>query len=204
MRRGRSGIVAVGLVALSLAVAMQGCNATAKQVLQPVALKAGTTLDGHQAPTFSLRDQTGATVSLQQMHGHVVILTFLDATCTTECPITADYLNWTAHFLGKDTKKVGWLAISVNPTNTVHQVETFINKNSVQIPLHILMGTQATLAPLWKAYHIVVHPGSDGDIQHTLGLYVIDGQGHEREWVDGGYDPKALSMDIRAIMNEAA
>lgn len=67
--------------------------------------------------------------------------------------------------------------------------------------LHILLGSSSTLAPLWKAYHIVVQPGANGDVEHTLSLYVIDAQGHEREWVDGGYNPKALAADVEAMIH---
>jgi cytochrome oxidase Cu insertion factor (SCO1/SenC/PrrC family) len=145
-------------------------------------LKVGTVLDGAAAPAFALRNQVGAAVNLQQMRGHVVVLTILDATCTAECPVTAQYLDWTGQFLGKDVQNVGWMAMSVNPSNTKEDAETFLNKNSVQAPLHILMGGEEKLAPLWKAYHIVVQPDEDGDVQHSLGLYVIEAQGREREW----------------------
>ncbi|MGE5335431.1 MAG: SCO family protein [Nitrososphaerota archaeon] len=207
MRSGRSRALIAIMAALALMVVLQGCTASAgpaTQVSPTVALKAGTALDPQPAPAFSLHDQSGAAVSLQQMRGHVIILTFLDATCTTECPITAQYLDWTAQFLGKDTQNVRWLAMSVNPTNTTAQAQAFMTKNAVKVPLHVLMGGQAELAPLWKAYHIQVQPGPDGDVQHTLGLYIIDAQGREREWVDGGYDPRALSADVRTLLRGGA
>ncbi len=202
MRQGRSRMLVAGALAVLLTVALQACGASAPQVSpSPTALKAGTTLDGRAAPAFSLRDQSGATVTLQQMRGHVVILTFLDATCTTECPLTAQYLDWTAQFLGHDTQSVTWLAMSVNPTNTVAEAQTFMTKNAVKVPLHVLMGSQTELAPLWKAYGIEVQPGPDGDVQHTLGLYLIDTQGHEREWVDAGYDPRQLGADVETLLH---
>ena len=206
MRRGSSRMaVAIILTAfVTLALALQGCTASTSQAAQPISLKAGTTLGSALAPPFSLRDQTGAMVNLTQMRRHVVILTFLDATCTTECPITAQYLDWTAQFLKQDAENVGWLAMSVNPSNTADQADEFLTKNAVKVPLHILLGGSSTLAPLWKAYHIVVQPGANGDVEHTLGLYVIDAQGHEREWVDGGYNPKALAADIEALIHNDA
>lgn len=188
---------------IPVVVAVSACGSNAQRPApSPVALKAGTVLDGAAAPAFALRDQVGAPVNLQQMRRHVVVLTFLDATCTVECTVTAQYLDWTGQFLGKDVQNVGWLAVSVNPSNTKEDAETFLSKNSVQAPLHILMGDEAKLAPLWKACHIVVQPDVDGDVQHTLGLYVIDAQGREREWVDGGYDHHQLSADIETPLHE--
>lgn len=211
MRSGRPRtrwLLAAMAMALLLAGSLQACGANGANgagaanvsaSAAQVKFTAGTALAEAPAPEFALRDQTGAIDDLQQMRGHVVILTFLDATCTTECPITAQYLDWTAQFLGKDANKVIWLAMSVNPTNTVAQAETFMHKNQVQVPLRLLMGSQAELAPLWKDYHITVQPGAGGDVEHTLGLYLIDAQGREREWVDAGYDPRALSRDVQAL-----
>lgn len=206
MRRGSSRMaVATTMIAIvTLMLALQGCTAPASRAAQPVKLTAGTTLGSTPAPPFSLRDQTDAPVNLTQMRGHVVILTFLDAVCTTECPITAQYLDWTAQFLKQDAEDVGWLAMTVNPSNTADQANEFLTKNAVKVPLHILLGSASSLAPLWRAYHIVVQSGANGDVEHTLGLYVIDAQGHEREWVDGGYNPKALAADIEALIHSGA
>lgn len=209
--KGRASALVIGALVALLAIALPACATSSAQQAAPpqetpiqTSLKAGTTLDGSQAPAFSLRDQNGMTITLQQMRGRVVILTFLDATCTTECPITAQYLDWTTQFLGNGaTQNVAWLAMSVNPSNTPQDANTFMKKNAVQVPLHVLMGGQAQLAPLWNAYHISVQHTESGDVEHTLGLYLIDAQGREREWVDGGYDPRQLSADIETLLRES-
>ena len=41
------------------------------------------------APGFSLTDQHGQTVTLASLRGKVVLLTFLDDTCTVDCPLIA-------------------------------------------------------------------------------------------------------------------
>lgn len=177
-------------------------NALAQRDTLPT-LRAGTTLSGEPAPAFQLRDQTGASISLDRLRGHPIVLTFLDATCTTECPITAQYLNWTAQFLGPRAKDVVWLAMTVNPTNTPAQATEFITKNHVSIPLHVLLGTQQQLAPVWKAYYIEVIPPPQpgGDVQHTVVTYLIDGQGRERELLDQAYDSKLAAQDLRALFS---
>lgn len=165
-------------------------------------LTAGTALGTSAAPAFALKDQNGATISLAALKGHPVVLTFLDATCTTECPITAQYLDWTAQYLGKPASNVTWLAITVNPTNTSSDIATFMTKNKVQVPLHVLLGTQAQLAPLWKAYYIDVipPPTPGGDVEHTVATFLIDGQGRERELLDQAYDPKAAAHDLSLLL----
>ena len=168
------------------------------------ALTGGTTLGDKPAPAFALTDQTGATITLAQLKGHPVVLTFLDATCTTECPITAQYLDWTAQRLGTRADQVIWLAMTVNPTNVPADVTTFMTKNKVQVRLHVLLGTQAELAPLWKAYYIEVVPPATpgGDVEHTVVTYLIDSQGRERELLSQGYDPKAAAADLSVLLAE--
>ena len=77
-----------------------------------------------------------------------------------------------------------------------------MTKNKVQVGLHVLLGTQAELAPLWKAYYIEVVPPATpgGDVEHTVVTYLIDAQGHERELLSQGYDPKVAAHDLSALL----
>ena len=165
------------------------------------ALRGGADMQGHPAPAFTLTDQHGATVSLESLHGRPIVLTFLDATCTEQCPLMIQWLNWTTQqfMTPQQVGQVAWVGISVNPNNTPAQAQAFLAKNKVAIPIHFLLGSQAQLQPLWKAYFIGVEPGQ-ADVAHTSGLYVIDQQGRERVWMDAGFDPKALATDLRSLL----
>ena len=165
------------------------------------ALRGGADMQGHPAPAFTLTDQNGAVVSLQSLHGRPVVLTFLDATCTEQCPLMIQWLNWTTQqfMTPQQVGHVAWVGISVNPNNTPAQAQAFLAKNKAAIPLRFLLGTQAQLQPLWKAYYIGEEPGQT-DVAHTSGLYVIDQQGRERVWMDAGFDPKALATDLRSLL----
>src|SRR5260370_5020192 len=52
----------------------------------------GFPLSGRPAPDFKLTDQFGQTVSLSSLRGREVVLAFIDARCTTLCPLTAEIL----------------------------------------------------------------------------------------------------------------
>lgn len=197
-----SVIVLIVVVAAIMAIHSRFGGGAANAAGQAPKLVAGTMLNGTPAPAFQLTDQNGATVSLAQFKGHPIVLTFIDATCTTECPVTAQYLDSTAHFLGtKATKDTVWLALTVNPDNTVADADGFIKKNNVTVPLHFLLGTHTQLAPLWSAYHIYVQPSPSGDVQHTVVTYLIDKQGREQEVLDQSYDPKAAAKDVQALLS---
>lgn len=195
-------LAVVAVIAATLAVAH--ARQIAAQQPASSALQ-GTDLHGVAAPGFTLVDQSGATLSLGALRGHPVVLTFLDSVCTNECPITAQFLDETAQLLGaKDTAGVVWLAMSVDPwSDTPTTARAFMEKNKVVVPLHFLLGSETTLRPIWKAYHIAVLQ-TTGDITHTAGLYIIDQRGHERIWLDEGFDPKMLSDDLRTLLEHPA
>ncbi len=188
------------VVVLAVALMVHG-RAGGGSAASPTPALSGTDMQGHPAAAFALADQHGATLSLQSLRGRPVVLTFLDATCTQQCPLMIQWLNWTAQFLTpQQVAGVAWVGISVNPNNTPEQARAFLEKNKSAIPLRFLLGTQAQLQPLWKAYYIGVEPGQT-DVAHTSGLYVIDQHGHERVWMDAGFDPKALAGDLQTLLS---
>jgi cytochrome oxidase Cu insertion factor (SCO1/SenC/PrrC family) len=164
-------------------------------------LAAGTALDGRPAPDFTLQDQNGHSVRLNQLRGHVVVVTFLDAACISTCTVSAQCLDETAQFLGVGTAQVAWLAVSVNPSNTAADAQTFIAKHHISVPLHILLGTPEQLRAVWQAYTIPVSTSGDAAASVTSGMmsYVIDTSGHEREILRQTYDPKTAAHDIREL-----
>lgn len=191
------------LVLVTLSACASGATTSASGGSSSARLS-GTDMRLHPAPAFTLRDQNGAAISLASLPGRLTVLTFLDATCTQQCPIMIQYLNQTTQFLTpQQVAQVNWVAISVNPNNTPAQARAFLAKEKAAMPIRFLLGSQAQLQPLWKAYYIAVAPGTT-DVTHTAGLYLIDQQGREREWEDAGFDPKGLATDIQILLKSGA
>ncbi len=166
-----------------------------------VTLVGGTLLQNTPPmPTMSLKDQNGQTVTAQSLHGKPTVVTFLDMTCTQECPLQAQMLNQTATFMGaQKASQVNWVVVSVNPNNTPADATNFMQKNKVSIPVKVLLGSQAQLKPVWDAYHIWVQP-TPTDVNHTVALFLIDKTGQQRMVFVDGFDPKALSEDLSALL----
>ena len=72
------------------------------------------------AKAFQLTDQHGRTVSLASLHGKVVLLTFLDPVCTSDCPLIAQEFRAAGQLLGASDRKVELVAVVANPV--YHQV----------------------------------------------------------------------------------
>jgi cytochrome oxidase Cu insertion factor (SCO1/SenC/PrrC family) len=197
------------LVVATLLVATQLARRPATSTTNPQgpAPYLGTNLQGAPAPDFTLRDQTGASISLQQYRGHPVVLTFFDSVCPhDDCSLMAEYINATAKDLSqRDASSVAWLALSLNPWHdTPASAATFLKTRQVSIPLHYLLGTEKTLAPIWSAYHMQSILQPDGIVIHSTGLYLIDSSGREQTFFEEGFDPKVVSQQIHQLLTASS
>ena len=190
-------IVAAVLISRTLLVNNQNANAQLK----------GTSLGGTAAPNFTLTDQNGNRVTLSDLRGHPVVLTFFYTHCTDECPLTASKFQSILKSSGAQLNNVRWVAVSTDPVGDTAQTATsFAAKHGLTGTLQYLLGTQAELEPVWSAYSVAVEggattPGQDdaGKVQHTGGVWLIDAQGHERIYLDAAFDPKALADDLKIL-----
>jgi protein SCO1/2 len=168
----------------------------------PSVFTEGADLGGAPAPSFTLKDQNGATVTLEQLRGHPVVLTFFDSVCPhADCSLMAQYINWTAKDLGTQSADISWVALTVNPWHdTPASATAFLKTRQVTLPMRYLLGTPDEMAPLWKAYHMQAILQPDGVVIHTTGVYVIDAQGHERVYLDEGFDPQVLATYLHQLL----
>jgi protein SCO1/2 len=172
------------LVFAVLALALSACAA------QPAASAGSTGYTGTAlnslAEDFRLRDQTGAAISLADYKGKVVVLTFLDDQCQDICPLTAAQLRSAYQSLGSDAASVGFIGINVNEkANQAADVMAATKEWRLDdIPSwHFLTGQAGELEPIWQAYGIEVQPQDQGELLHTMGIYLIDQAGRKRRYI---------------------
>jgi cytochrome oxidase Cu insertion factor (SCO1/SenC/PrrC family) len=139
-------------------------------------------LDGRPAPTFALINQHGRSVSLGELRGKVVVLTFLDDRCGAQCPVLAEELLGAYADLGRAAARVVFLAVNVDLT---HVSPTDLLAYSASYGLSsiaswtFLTGDSARLGIVWKAYGISVGPGPAGTTSSTGALFFITPTGDE-------------------------
>ena len=147
---------------------------------------AGTDLKG-PAPSFTLTDQNGDTVSLSELEGRFVVLTFLDPNCSDICPLTTLHFAQTQAKLDDGlSERVVYLAINVNAASaSLEQVADASQRwRSKELTRwHFLTGDPDELQSVWADYGIVVkpHPDKSGEVIHTPGVYLI-GPNSQRRW----------------------
>ena len=142
------------------------------------------------APGFTLTDQNGNTVSLASMRGKVVLLTFLDPVCTSDCPLIAQEFKAADKLLGADSGHVELVAVVANPVyHSVAYTRAFDAQEGLsRLPNWLyLTGSPAHAQQAWRNYGIAADPGRGRDDRAQRPAYVIDARGHTRAELN--FDP---------------
>ena len=163
----------------------------------------GTDLGGIPAPNFRLTDQFGNQISLQQFKGKPVVLTFLYTHCPDVCPLTAEHLHSAMLELGKDAHNVAVLAVSTDPKrDDVASAMQFSQQHQMTDYWHYLVGTQEQLSPVWANYSIYAQTQQE-NVNHSMAIFVIDKQGHERVFLSSNdFTPAQLTADLKTLLKE--
>jgi cytochrome oxidase Cu insertion factor (SCO1/SenC/PrrC family) len=189
--RSVGAVAAAALILLGAApMAAAAANRTADPILALAIAGDSTALDV-PAPGFQLTDQNGQTVSLASLRGKVVLMTFLDPVCTTDCPIIGQEFKEAGVLLGSADSKVELVAIVANPTyRAVTFTQAFDRQEGLNtVPNWLyLTGSLGQLGQVWRQYGITVENLPAGAMSaHNDLAVVIDRSGHIREEV--GADP---------------
>src|SRR5215469_3586869 len=149
------------------------------------------------APAFTLTDQNSRQVSLASLRGKVVLLTFLDPVCTSDCPLVAQEFRQADQVLGARSRGVELVAIVANPLyRSVGYTRAFDSQEQLAgVPNWLfLTGSLARLQQAWKDYGIAAQIlPAGGMIGHSDVAYVIDGRGQTRTEFDFNPGPGTAS-----------
>ena len=179
---------ALGLIILGAApMAAAQANPTADPILAEAISGSAAPLNFPAKP-FQLTDQHGRMVSLASLRGKVILLTFLDPVCTSDCPLIAQEFRAAGQLLGANARHVELVAVVANPV--YHQVaftQAFDHQERLtQVPNWLyLTGSVPQLRQVWADYGIAAQILPAGSmIGHPDIAYVIDRAGRVREELD--------------------
>jgi len=137
-----------------------------------------------RAPVAGLSDQHGRSISLAQFRGRVVVLTFLDPVCTTDCPLIAQQLSNADHELGAAASRVVLVAIDANPTYLTRSALDAFDRQERLTSLsnwEYVTGPRGELNALWTDYGVNVAASVGGAMSaHSDVIYVLDTSGQVR------------------------
>jgi len=164
----------------------------------------GTLIPAKAAPPTSLRNYLGQSVSLSQYRGKVVFVTFLYTRCPDVCPLIATHLHATEVALGAVNAKVQMLAISVDPKgDTPGAVANFLRVHKLVGRMQYLVGSAATLGPVWAAWHVgaAKDASSPALVDHSALVYGISARGALTTIYPSEFKPSDLVHDAPLLLS---
>ena len=186
-----STVAAVGSIGVIILGAAPMAAAQANPVADTILAQA---IDGNNAPLnfqaapFSLTDQDGHSVTLASLRGKVVLLTFLDPVCTSDCPLEAQEFKEAGQLLGVTDRHVELVAIVANPVNyQVGYTRAFDRQEGLEgVPNWLyLTGSLTQLQHVWRDYGIAAQIEPAGAmIGHSEIAFAIDRSGRVRLEMD--------------------
>jgi cytochrome oxidase Cu insertion factor (SCO1/SenC/PrrC family) len=195
--RSVAAVAALAVILLGAApMASAAANRTADPILAVAIAGKSTALD-IPAPDFQLTDQNGRTVSLASLRGKVVLMTFLDPVCTTDCPLIAQEFKQAGQMLGSADSKVELVAIVANPTyRAVAFTRAFDRQEGLSVVPNwlFLTGSLSQLGQVWRQYGITVADLPAGAMaDHNDLAVVIDRSGQIRQAMSADPGPGTAS-----------
>jgi cytochrome oxidase Cu insertion factor (SCO1/SenC/PrrC family) len=158
------------------------------------------------APGFTLTSQDGRQVSLASLRGKVVLLTFLDPVCTTDCPLIAQEMRSADAMLGAKAGNTELVAVVANPTYTsIAYTKAFTSQENLsQVPNWLyLTGSLSQLADVWHSYGIEVEDLPAGAMSaHNDIAFVISADGTVQQEIsdDPGPGTAATTSSFAGLM----
>jgi cytochrome oxidase Cu insertion factor (SCO1/SenC/PrrC family) len=189
-----NSVAAVGAIGVIVLGAAPMAAAQANHVADPILAQA---IDGDTAPLnfraspFSLTDQSGRPVTLGSLHGKVVLLTFLDPVCTSDCPLEAQEFKEAGQLLGTADRHVELVAVVANPVDyQLGYIRAFDQQEGLAGIRNwlYLTGSLSQLRRVWANYGVAADIEPAGSmIGHSEIALAIDAHGNVRREFD--FDP---------------
>ena len=159
-----------------------------------------------EAPAFVLVDQRGHSLSLADLRGKVLALSFVFTSCSDTCPIVTAKLADIQRRLGSEFgRRVHFMSISVDPlTDTPERLRAYASKFNADIPgWSFLTGTPAQIEDVVRRFGAYARRAEDGAVDHLNLTSLIDSQGRLRvQYLGYRFRVDEMLADLQALLRE--
>ena len=153
-----------------------------------------------QAPDFAgLRNSQGEVVSISDLRGKAVLVTFVYTNCPDVCPLIMTNIRKAQEMLGPAAEDLAVVAVSVDPKgDTAEQVNDYLRRMRLRGKVDWLIGDRASLEKVWTAWGIATRiPRDDPDlVEHAAPIFGISASGRVTVIYDVQVKAEELLQDI--------
>jgi protein SCO1 len=158
------------------------------------------------APGFMLTSQDGAQISLADLRGKVVAVTFIFTLCTATCPVLTPMMSLVQAQLGPDFgSEVVFASITVDPErDTPEMLKLYAQAYGADVTgWSFLTGPRPIIQDLTRRYGVFASTNASGDIEHSLLTSIVDRRGILRvQYLGVRFDPEEFRRDLSSLMRE--
>ncbi|HEY7300818.1 MAG TPA: SCO family protein [Xanthobacteraceae bacterium] len=158
------------------------------------------------APEFTLISQDNAQVSLADLRGKVVAVTFVYTLCGTTCPVITPMMSLVADRLGADFgRKIAFISITIDPErDTPETLKLYAQTYGAAVTgWNFLTGDPAVIQDLIRRYGLFASKDADGQIEHSLLTSIADSRGILRvQYLGAQFDPDEFRRDLLSLVEE--
>jgi protein SCO1/2 len=162
-----------------------------------------------QAPPFTLTDQAGGTVRLDDLKGKVLLVSFIFTTCNGTCPATTHRMAQVEQVLQAqgllDKDRVKLLSVTLDPVRDQPEVLRGYMRLYDLDPSHwsFLTGAPEQVQKVIAAWGMWARPAANGQLDHPSRIYLVDRQGRVREIYNLTFlKAPWVVEDVRLLLNE--
>ena len=158
------------------------------------------------APGFALTSQDGAHVSLTDLYGKVVAVTFILTLCSDTCPVLTPMMSLVQDQLGREFgTKVAFVSITIDPErDTPEMLKLYAQMYGADLAgWSFLTGSPSVIRDLTRRYGVFVSKNANGDVDHSFLTSIVDKKGILRvQYLGVRFDPEEFRRDLLSLMKE--
>jgi protein SCO1 len=156
------------------------------------------------APEFTLTSQDGTPVSLADLRGKVVAVTFIYTLCTDTCPVLTPMMSFVQDRLGPDFgTKVAFVSITVDPErDTPAELKEYARAFGADLGgWAFLTGAPETIREVTRRYGVFAAQAANGDVDHSFLTSIVDPRGILRvQYLGARFDPEEFRRDLLSLV----
>ena len=133
-----------------------------------------------RAPELALVNQFGQPLTLRDLRGKIVLLTFTYSTCAEACPlITAAMVTLQQRLTAAERQQVFFLSVTAQPdVDTPAVLHAYAQRLGVDLASWAFVtGHLQAVQAVWQAFGLTVKPRATGVVDHPAWTFLIDREG---------------------------
>ena len=161
------------------------------------------TIEG-KAPELALVDQAGRPLTLRDLRGKVVLLTFIYSACSDVCPLITTAMAALQHRLvAAERERVFFLSVTTAPeVDTPEVLRVYASRHGADLTSWaFLTGSLQAVQEAWRSFGLSVQRRAAGVVDHPGWTLLLDREGMVRyRYLGGLLEVEIVLEDMRSLV----